>query len=355
MKLTIVGAGFFGCTLARLADDHGWDVTVFETADIPGGAAADDIVDGTPRSRYGAHIFHTNNKTVWEFARRFTEFTNYVHTVQAERDGIFYTFPINLKTMNEVLGITSLKQAEQYLGDRPPHDGSLEGWCISNIGVPLYETFIKDYTEAQWGVPCSELPSSIITRLPVRLNFDNRYFSTIWQGMPIGGYTKWCRKMLGDVKVRYGEKWESGQGPVVHTGRVDHYLGMNELPFRSMEFIEEMGPSQGCSVLNHLKPIDGVVRTVQPDMFYPHDLSRKHIMKTDGKDVLLIKDKPCADGDPHYPINSRANSVIHKALLNEVRDGLYFGGRVGGYKYLDIDQTMAAAFSMWKKLYANYK
>lgn len=370
--LVVVGSGLFGLTIAeQAATELGLKVALLDRRSHIGGNAYSENEEqtGIEVHRYGAHLFHTSNERVWEYVNRFTDFTNYVHRVYTRHDGVVYPMPINLGTINQFFNAAYspaeakaliAEQAGELAGTDPQN---LNDKGISLIGRPLYEAFIKHYTAKQWQTPPEELPASIISRLPVRYTYDNRYFNDKYEGLPVGGYTAWLERMAAhpNIEVRlntdffsgdheYSREKVLGQVPVVYTGPVDRYFDYTEgdLSWRTIDLEEEVLPIedfQGCSVMNY------------PDADVPftriHEFRHFHPERDYTKDATVIMreySRFANKGDePYYPVNTsvdREKLLKYRGLAKGEKDVL-FGGRLGTYKYLDMHMAIGSALSMF--------
>ena len=370
--LVVVGSGLFGLTIAeQAATELGLKVALLDRRSHIGGNAYSENEEqtGIEVHRYGAHLFHTSNERVWEYVNRFTDFTNYVHRVYTRHDGVVYPMPINLGTINQFFNAAYspaeakaliAEQAGELAGTDPQN---LNDKGISLIGRPLYEAFIKHYTATQSQTPPGELPASIISRLPVRYTYDNRYFNDKYEGLPVGGYTAWLERMAAhpNIEVRlntdffsgdheYSREKVLGQVPVVYTGPVDRYFDYTEgdLSWRTIDLEEEVLPIedfQGCSVMNY------------PDADVPftriHEFRHFHPERDYTKDATVIMreySRFANKGDePYYPVNTsvdREKLLKYRDLAKGEKDVL-FGGRLGTYKYLDMHMAIGSALSMF--------
>jgi UDP-galactopyranose mutase len=368
VDLVVVGSGFFGLTIAeRCAADLGLRVLVVERRGHIGGNAYTEREPqtGIEIHRYGAHLFHTSNARVWEYANRFTAFTGYQHRVFSIYKGRVYPMPINLATMCEYFG-TALSPdearalvAEQSAEVAPGSAANLEQKAISLVGRPLYEAFFRGYTAKQWQTDPADLPPEIITRLPVRYTFNNRYFSDTFEGLPVDGYTAWLEGMADhpNIEVRLNTDFSVlgsdvvTNVPVVYTGPLDAYFGYaaGDLSWRTLDFEMEVlatGDFQGTSVMNYADEDIPFTRIHEFRHFYPE---RDWYPKD--KTVIMREYSRFAErGDePYYPINTPAD----RARLLAYRDmadreaGVLFGGRLGTYKYLDMHMAIGSALSMY--------
>jgi len=370
--LVVVGSGLFGLTIAeQAATELGLKVALLDRRSHIGGNAYSEKEKqtGIEVHRYGAHLFHTSNERVWEYVNRFTDFTNYVHRVYTHHNGIVYPMPINLGTINQFFNAAYspaeakaliAEQAGELAGTDPQN---LNDKGISLIGRPLYEAFIKHYTAKQWQTPPEELPASIISRLPVRYTYDNRYFNDKYEGLPVDGYAAWLERMAAHPNIEvhlntdffesgheYSRENVLGQIPVVYTGPVDRYFDYAEgdLSWRTIDLEEEVLPIedfQGCSVMNY------------PDADVPftriHEFRHFHPERDYTKDATVIMrefSRFANKGDePYYPVNTAVDreKLLAYRDLAKGEDNVLFGGRLGTYKYLDMHMAIASALSMF--------
>ncbi len=376
MDLLIVGSGFFGLTVAeRTARVLGKKVTVIERRSHLGGNAYSetDPETGIEVHRYGAHLFHTSNKKVWDYVNQFTQFTDYQHRVYSTYRGEVYPLPINLGTINQffrsALGPDAAREliAEQAAEIASDQVTNLEERAISLIGRPLYEAFIRDYTAKQWQTPVTDLPPEIISRLPVRYTYDNRYFNDTYEGLPVDGYTAWLERMVDHplIEVRLDTDYFDadqplsrdrvrGQVPVVYTGPLDRYFDFchGHLGWRTLDFEREVLPTgdfQGTSVMNYADAQTPYTRI--------HEFRHFHPERTDypgDKTVIMREYSRFADLDdePYYPVNTPADREKleqYRALATrEATQGVVFGGRLGTYQYLDMHMAIGAALSTFE-------
>ena len=378
MDLLIVGSGFFGLTIAERAASNGRKVTVIDRRDHIGGNAYSEAEPNTGIEvhRYGAHLFHTSNPGVWEYVNRFTSFTNYVHRVYTNHKNIGYPLPINLGTINQFFGAAySPSEARELVHELAGEFDvksaqNLEEKGIALIGRPLYEAFIRDYTAKQWQTPPPELPAEIISRLPVRYTYDNRYFNDTWEGLPTDGYTAWIERMADhpniEVKlnVDYFDKSQPlnkrdtvGQVPVVYTGPVDRYFDYAEgsLSWRTLDFEEEVlpvGDFQGTSVMNYADAGVPFTRIHEFKHFHPERFDRYP-----GDQTVIMREFSrfaSAQDEPYYPVNTPEDrqKLLAYRDLQKGEAGVSFGGRLGTYQYLDMHMAIGSALSMWKNTLA---
>ena len=373
MDLLVVGSGFFGLTIAeQAASELGCKVTVIDRRDHIGGNAysyADPETD-IEVHKYGAHLFHTSNERIWEYVNRFTSFTNYVHRVYTNHKDEVYPLPINLGTINQFFGKAfSPEEAKSLIalqsGEFTSDEAqNLEEKAISLIGRPLYEAFIRDYTAKQWQTDPCELPSSIISRLPVRYNYDNRYFNDKYEGLPVNGYTAWIEKMAESplIDVRLGVDFfdESqplnrqeivGNVPVVFTGAIDRYFDYQhgELGWRTLDFEQEVvdvGDFQGTSVMNYADASIPFTRIHEFRHFHPE---REYVKN---KSFIMREFSRFAtkEDEPYYPVNTAEDRSIllkYREMAN-AEAGVFFGGRLGSYQYLDMHMAIGSALTMFE-------
>jgi UDP-galactopyranose mutase len=367
VDLVVVGTGLFGLTVAeRCVNDLGLKVLMLERRAHVGGNAysAPDPQTGIEVHQYGAHLFHTSNTRVWDYVNRFTSFTGYQHRVFTNFGGRIYPMPINLATMCEYFGkaLTPTEAralvVEQSQEIETGQARNLEEKAISLIGRPLYEAFIRGYTAKQWQTDPTELPAEIISRLPVRYNFDNRYFNDAFEGLPTHGYTRWMETMADhdDIEIRLETEFADLRGdivgnlPVVYTGPVDAYFDneLGSLSWRTIDLetsVEAVGDFQGTSVMNYADEDVPFTRIIEPRHFHPE---RDYV--TDRTVIQREYSRFAEVGDePYYPINTpedRAKLLQYRELANAEKQVL-FGGRLGTYKYLDMHMAIGAALSMF--------
>lgn len=367
--LVVVGAGFFGLTVAeRVAEELGRTVVVLERRGHIGGNAYSETEPrtGIEVHRYGSHLFHTANPRVWSYANRFTEFSEYVHQVWTVHDDRVYPMPVNLATICGFFdrrltpGQARALIAEQAAECDPRTADNLESKAISLIGRPLYEAFVRNYTRKQWQTDPTRLPAEVITRLPVRYTFDNRYFDDPHQGLPLDGYTAWLTRMADhpQIEVRLDTDFETVRNdipagtPVVYSGPIDRYFRCceGELTWRTLDFETEVldgGDHQGTAVLNYADASVPFTRVHEFRHLHP-----ERNYRTDRTVIMREYSRFAERGDePYYPVATaadRARLLRYRALAARERD-VYFGGRLGSYRYLDMHMAIASALA----LYAN--
>lgn len=371
--LVIVGAGLFGLTIAeRCAEELGLRVLILERRHHLGGNAYSERnpETGVEVHKYGAHLFHTSNERVWEYANRFTSFTDYRHRVFGKYQGQVYSLPMNLALINQFFGRSHTPDearaliAEQSSEIATEDASNLEEKAISLIGRPLYEAFIKGYTAKQWQTDPTELSADIITRLPVRYTFENGWFSDTYEGLPVDGYTAWLTKMADhpNIEVRLETDFldaatgvaetYKGKVPIVYTGPVDEYFGNSEgrLSWRTVDLEESVvdtGDFQGTGVVNYNDQDVPFTRIIEFKHFHP-EREKTHLP---GKSVIVHEYSRFAEeGDePYYPVNTaddRAKLLKYRALA-DAEPMVLFGGRLGTYKYLDMHMAIGSALSMY--------
>ena len=369
--LVVVGSGLFGLTIAEQAASRwGLRVAIVERRSHLGGNAYSEIdpETGIEVHKYGAHLFHTSNERVWEYVNRFTSFTSYVHRVWTTVDGVVYPMPVNLGTINQFFSAAyGPDEARALIAQQAAEvDGQeitdFESKGVSLVGRPLFEAFFKNYTAKQWQTDPKDLPASIISRLPVRYNYDSRYFNDKYEGLPVDGYTAWMERMVAsdlidvyldtdffDSENPLNKAAVVGKVPVVYTGPVDRYFDYSagDLSWRTVDFEKEVvdtGDYQGCSVMNYGDIDVPFTRIIEFRHFHPE---RDY---QDKKTVIFREFSRFADhGDePYYPVNTaqdRERLEQYRELMKN-EDRVFFGGRLGTYKYLDMHMAIASALTM---------
>ena len=362
----VVGAGLFGSVFAREEKDKGYSVLVVDKRDHIAGNVYTRKVEGINFHQYGAHIFHTNNKEVWDYVNKFITFNRFTNSPVANYKGELYSLPFNMYTFNKMWGVITPDEAKAKIEEQrkeimgEPHD--LEEQAISLVGRDIYEKLIKGYTEKQWGRDCKDLPSFIIKRLPVRFTFDNNYFNALYQGIPVGGYTRMVEKMLEGIEVRLNtdylankEELDSMAKKVIYTGAIDAYYDyrLGALEYRSVRFENEVldiPNFQGNAAVNYTDRETPYTRIIEHKWFeFGKDEDGNDLPKTIISKEYSSEWKP--GDEPYYPVNDERNSKLYaeyKALsLNE--DKVIFGGRLGEYKYYDMDAVIASALKLTKE------
>ena len=357
----IVGAGLFGAAFAREAVDAGKSVLVIDKRDHIGGNVYTESVEGINVHRYGAHIFHTNDRKVWDYVNRFAEFNRYTNSPVANYHGELYSLPFNMYTFNKMWGVTTPQEAEAEIARQRQAAGitdpqNLEEQAISLIGTDIYEKLVKGYTEKQWGRPCTQLPAFIIKRLPVRLTFDNNYFNAKYQGIPEGGYTKMVEQMLDGIEVRLNQdyladkaNWDAMAGKVIYTGSIDAYFNFcyGPLSYRSVRFETEVlnTPNyQGNAVINY----------TDRETPYTRIIEHKHFEFGTQPKTVISKEYSSEwqpGVEPYYPVNDEKNTALYQQYkaLADAEEKTIFGGRLGEYRYYDMDAVLLSALALVEK------
>lgn len=358
----IVGSGLFGAVFAYEAKKRGRSCLVIERRNHIGGNIYCEKVNGINVHKYGAHIFHTSNKEVWDYINQFAEFNNYINSPVAVYKDELYNLPFNMNTFSKMWNIKTPaeakaiieKQKAEYDIDEPKN---LEEQALSLIGRDVYEKLVKGYTEKQWGRSCTELPSFIIKRLPVRYTYDNNYFNDRYQGIPIGGYTEIIEKMLDGVDVLletsfddYKKNNDISGMKIVYTGNIDEYFDykFGALQYRTVRFETEVMPEvdnfQGNAVVNY----------TEREVPYTRIIEHKHFEFSDVKGTVISREYSSEWSvgiEPYYPINNEENNALYKKYeeLGEQEENVIFGGRLGRYQYYDMDKVIAAALDCVKE------
>lgn len=360
----IVGAGLFGAVFAREAREAGKKVLVIDRRDHIAGNVYTETVEGIHVHRYGAHIFHTNNREVWDYVNRFAEFNRFTNSPVANYHGELYSLPFNMYTFNKMWGVVTPAEAAAKIEEQKKAAGitepkNLEEQAISLVGTDIYEKLVKGYTEKQWGRPCTELPAFIIRRLPVRLTFDNNYFNALFQGIPVGGYTKMVANMLEGIEVRTGAdylekkaEWDALAERVVYTGAIDAYFGccLGNLEYRSVRFETELldiPNFQGNAAVNYTDRETPWTRIIEHKWFeFGKDSEGNDLPKTVISREYSSEWKP--GDEPYYPVNDGKNGALYEKYraLAEKEEQVIFGGRLGEYKYYDMDAVIARALAV---------
>ena len=362
----IVGAGLFGAVCARELTDAGKKVLVIDRRGTIGGNVCTERVEGINVHKYGAHIFHTNNKAVWDYVNRFADFNRYTNSPVANYKGELYSLPFNMYTFNKMWGVVTPDEARERIAEQrreiTGEPQNLEEQAISLVGRDIYEKLVKGYTEKQWGRSCRKLPAFIIKRLPVRFTFDNNYFNALYQGIPIGGYTRLVEKMLDGTEVRLGTDYladkaafDAAAERIIYTGAVDEYFGfsLGKLEYRTVRFETELLDTpnfQGNAVMNYTDRETPFTRIIEHKWFeFGLDENGNELPKTV---ISREYSKEFSEGDePFYPVNDEKNGALYaeyKALAEKEKN-VIFGGRLGQYKYYDMYTVIAAALDCVKK------
>ena len=357
----IVGAGLFGAVFARQAMDSGKTCLVVERRDHIGGNIYTAEVEGITVHRYGAHIFHTSDTAVWDYVRRFAEFNDFINTPLANYEGKLYNLPFNMNTFQQMWGVTTAEEAQAIIaaqrGEITGEPSNLEEQAISLVGRDIYEKLVRGYTEKQWGRSCTDLPPFIIKRLPVRFTYDNNYFNDPYQGIPKDGYTALVERLLDGAEVRLGVDYLANRDElnaladtVIYTGPIDAYFGFcyGALEYRSLRFEDEILP------IPQYQPV-AVVNYNEREIPFTRIIEHKHFVFGGGDTTVITREYPMewSEGvEPYYPVNDEKNQALCQRYreLAKAEDGVYFGGRLGQYRYYDMDKVVAAALELAKEI-----
>ena len=363
----IVGAGLYGAVMAQKLHAAGKKVLVIDKRSAVAGNVYTETVEGIHVHKYGPHIFHTNDKIVWDYLQDFTVFNRFTNSSLANYKGELYSLPFNMYTFNKMWGVVTPKEAAEKIEEQRKEitgvPRNLEEQAISLVGRDIFEKLIKGYTEKQWGRDCKDLPAFIINRLPVRLTFDNNYFNALYQGIPVDGYTKMAARMLEGVEVHLNEDyllnkkaWDAQTEKIVYTGPVDAFFNyeLGYLEYRSVRFETElldMPNFQGNAIINYTDRETPWTRIIEHKWFtFGKDEAGNDLSKTVISREYSSEWKP--GDEPYYPVNDRRNSKLYasyKALADK-EEKVIFGGRLGEYKYYDMDQVIAAALKKVESL-----
>ncbi|MGL5295548.1 MAG: UDP-galactopyranose mutase [Culicoidibacterales bacterium] len=361
----IVGAGLYGSIFAYEATKRGYTCKVIDKRSHIGGNIACESVEGINVHKYGAHIFHTSNKTVWDYVNQFAEFNNYINSPIANYKGDIYNLPFNMNTFYQLWKTKTpaevkAKIAEQTVELQNVEPTNLEEQAIKLIGKDIYEILIKGYTEKQWNCDATELPAFIIKRLPVRFTYDNNYFNDRYQGIPVGGYNVIIEKMLADIEVELNvdffenrESLENTAKKVVFTGMIDQYFDyqFGELSYRSLRFETEIIDEENYQG-------NAVVNFTEREVPYTRVIEHKHFEYGQQPKTVVTREYPadwkCGD-EPYYPINNDENNTMYQkyAELAQTKENVIFGGRLGEYKYYDMDKVIEQALNVIEKEFNN--
>lgn len=352
----VVGSGLYGATFAYLAKQKGKKVLVIDKRNHLGGNIYCENVDGINVHKYGAHIFHTSNKEVWDFVNKFVPFNRYTNSPVANFHGKLFNLPFNMNTFYQMWGVTSPDEAKSKIEEQKKESGitepkNLEEQAISLVGKDIYFTLIKEYTEKQWGRDCKDLPSFIIKRLPVRFTFDNNYFNDAYQGIPIGGYNKLIEGLLDGIKTQTNvdffadrEKWENVAEKIVFTGKIDEFYDykFGKLEYRTVRFENEMlnvQNFQGNAVVNYTSHDQPFTRIIEHKHFETENPIYQNAKTVISKEYST----EWQDGmEPFYPVNDEKNAEVYKKYkeLADKENNVIFGGRLAEYKYYDMDDVI---------------
>ena len=354
----IVGAGLYGAIFAHEAKSQGKSVLGIDKRDHIAGNVYTEEIEGINVHKYGAHIFHTNNKKVWEYITKFAEFNRFTNSPVANYKGELYSLPFNMYTFNKMWGVVTPQEAKAKIEEQKSAAGitdpkNLEEQAISLVGTDIYEKLVKGYTEKQWGRPCDELPAFIIKRLPVRMTFDNNYFNALYQGIPMGGYTKMVENLLEGVEVRLSEdylekkaEYDAIAEKIGYTGAIDAYFDykLGALEYRSVRFENEilnMPNFQGNAAVNYTDAGTPWTRIIEHKWFEFGD-QPKTVISREYSSEWKVGD------EPYYPVNDEKNGKLYAEYkkLAEAENNVIFGGRLGEYKYYDMDAVIDSALQM---------
>ena len=357
----VVGAGLYGAIFAHEAKSKGKNfLVIYKRPHIAGNIYTEEV-EGINVHKYGAHIFHTNNKKVWEYITQFAEFNRFTNSPVANYKGELYSLPFNMYTFNQMWGVVTPQEAAAKIEEQKAAAGitepkNLEEQAISLVGTDIYEKLVKGYTEKQWGRPCKELPAFIIKRLPVRFTFDNNYFNALYQGIPKGGYTKMVENLLEGIEVRLKEDYLEDRGnydsmaeKIIYTGAIDAYFeySLGALEYRSVRFeneILDMPNFQGNAAVNYTDAETPWTRIIEHKWFEFGEQPKTVISREYSSEWKL-------GDEPYYPVNDEKNSNLYAGYkkLAEKEKKVIFGGRLGEYKYYDMDAVIASALDMCER------
>ena len=355
----IVGSGLFAATCAHELNKRGYKVVIVEKRNNIAGNIYTEEVEGIQVHKYGPHIFHTSNKAVWDYLNQFAKFNDFVNMPLAFYKGKYYNMPFNMNTFHQVFGVNTPEEARERIESEIKaanikEPKNLEEKAISMVGTTIYEMLIKGYTQKQWGKPCNELPPFIITRLPVRYEYNNNYFNDIYQGIPIGGFTKMIENMLDGIEIRLGvdylehhEELDQLADQIIYTGEIDKFFNyeLGALEWRSLRFEEEIIDKpdyQGNAVINYTEYDIPYTRIAEHKYFDPSQKSKKTVITKEYSKTWSLGD------EAYYPINNERNSELY-AKYKELADKLpniHFGGRLGTYSYYNMDVVVEKALQL---------
>lgn len=356
----IVGSGLFGSVFAHEAKKKGKKCLVIDKRAHIGGNVYTENADGINIHKYGAHIFHTNDKRVWDYVNQFAEFNNYINSPVANYHGEIYNLPFNMNTFSKMWGIVTPEEAKEKIAQQRAaikHEPqNLEEQAISLVGMDIYNKLIKGYTEKQWGRSCNELPAFIIKRLPVRYTYDNNYFNARYQGIPMGGYTKIIERLLNGIEVKLETDFMENRSElnnisekIIYTGPIDRYFDykFGQLEYRGLRFESErleQENHQGVAVMNY------TAREVP----YTRIIEHKHFEFGTQPVTYITREYPSdwhPSDEPYYPVNNDKNQKLYQkyAELAKAEKNIIFGGRLGEYKYYDMDKVIESALNTAEK------
>lgn len=355
----VVGAGLFGAVFTQKAIENGKKVLVIDKRENVGGNIFTEEVESINVHKYGAHIFHTSFEDVWEYVNRFAEFNDFINSPKANFKGEIYSMPFNMNTFNELWGVTTAEEARERIDESVRREykenpKNLEEQAINLVGREVYEKLVKGYTEKQWGRDCKDLPAFIIKRLPLRFVYDNNYFNDKYQGIAVGGYTALVEKMLVGADVRLGvdyfsEDFSGVAEKTVFTGRIDEFFGYKygKLDYRSLRFETEVLDTEDFQN-------NAVVNYTDRETPFTRIIEHKYFENTQSAKTVVTREYPAefnGENEPYYPINNDKNNALYEKYkaLAENENSIIFGGRLGTYSYLDMDDVIKLALECAEK------
>lgn len=359
----VVGAGLFGAVFTQKAIENGKKVLVIDKRENVGGNIFTEEIENINVHKYGAHIFHTSFEDVWEYVNRFAEFNDFINSPKANFKGEIYSMPFNMNTFNELWGVKTPEEAREKIDESVRREykenpKNLEEQAINLVGREVYEKLVKGYTEKQWGRDCKDLPAFIIKRLPLRFVYDNNYFNDKYQGIAIGGYTALVEKMLVGADIRLGvdyfsEDFSSLAEKTVFTGRIDEFFGYKygKLDYRSLRFETEVLDTEDFQN-------NAVVNYTDRETPFTRIIEHKHFENTQSAKTVVTREYPAefnGVNEPYYPINNDKNNTLYEKYktLAENEKNIIFGGRLGTYSYLDMDDVIKSALNCAEKEFSN--
>lgn len=359
----VVGAGLFGAVFTQKAIENGKKVLVIDKRENVGGNIFTEEIENINVHKYGAHIFHTSFEDVWEYVNRFAEFNDFINSPKANFKGEIYSMPFNMNTFNELWGVKTPEEAREKIAESVRREykenpKNLEEQAINLVGREVYEKLVKGYTEKQWGRDCKDLPAFIIKRLPLRFVYDNNYFNDKYQGIAIGGYTALVEKMLVGADIRLGvdyfsEDFSSLAEKTVFTGRIDEFFGYKygKLDYRSLRFETEVLDTEDFQN-------NAVVNYTDRETPFTRIIEHKHFENTQSAKTVVTREYPAefnGENEPYYPINNDKNNTLYEKYktLAENEKNIIFGGRLGTYSYLDMDDVIKSALNCAEKEFSN--
>lgn len=356
----VVGAGLYGAVFAQQAKQNGKKVLAIDRRPHIAGNVYTEKIEDINVHKYGAHIFHTNNKEVWEYVNRFADFNRFTNSPVANYKGKLYSLPFNMYTFNQMWGVVTPEEAAAKIEEQRKEAGidtpqNLEEQAISLVGRDIFEKLVKGYTEKQWGRDCKDLPAFIIKRLPVRFTFDNNYFNALYQGIPIGGYTAMVERMLEDIEIRLNTdylenrvEWNAMADKIIYTGAIDEYFDykLGALEYRSVRFeteVLDVPNFQGNAAVNYTDRETPWTRIIEHKWF-EFGTQPKTVISREYSSEWKLGD------EPYYPVNDKKNELMYEQYkeLAQQETQVVFGGRLGEYKYYDMDAVIASALDMCK-------